>query len=56
LLQEGAAEVVVDGITIPPMLGGGGKTRKKREELSTSACLSMRFERNAPITFKFGKN
>jgi hypothetical protein len=54
LLQE--AGVVVDGITIPPMLGGGGKTRKKREELSTSACLSMRFERNAPITFKFGKN
>jgi len=54
LLQE--ASMVVDGITIPPMLGGGGKTRKKREELSTSACLSMRFERNAPITFKFGKN
>jgi hypothetical protein len=57
LLQEGGdVEVVVDGITIPPMLGSGGKTRKKREELSTSACLSMRFERNAPITFKFGKN
>ena len=56
LLQEGAVVEVVDGITIPPMLGGGGKTRKKREELSTSACLSMRFERNAPITFKFGKN
>jgi len=55
LLQEEGG-VVVDGITIPPMLGGGGKTRKKREELSTSACLSMRFERNAPVTFKFGKN
>lgn len=37
-------------------INSGGKTRKKREELSTSACRSMRFERNAPITFKFGKN
>lgn len=31
-----------------------GKTRKKREELSSSACRSLRFERNIPVTFKFG--
>ena len=34
--------------------GGGSKTRKKREELSSSACRSMRFERNIPITMRFG--
>jgi hypothetical protein len=34
--------------------GSGGKTRKKREELSKSACRSMRFERSGPITIKFG--
>ena len=46
---------VKEEIIIPTTLGvGGGKTRKKREELSTSACRSMRFERNAPITIKFG--
>ena len=45
---------VKEEISIPTTLGAGGKTRKKREELSTSACRSMRFERNAPITIKFG--
>lgn len=31
-----------------------GKTRKKREELSSSACQSMRLERGVKTTFKFG--
>jgi hypothetical protein len=41
-------------ITVPPLSSTGGKTRKKREELSSSACRSMRFERNIPITMRFG--
>jgi hypothetical protein len=38
----------------PLIVGSSGKTRKKREELSSSACRSMRFERNIPVTMKFG--
>ena len=36
-----------------PVSSGATKTRKKREELSSSACRSMRCER-ADITIKFG--
>lgn len=36
-----------------PVSNGATKTRKKREELSSSACRSMRCER-ADITIKFG--
>jgi hypothetical protein len=41
-------------ITIPSLSSAGGKTRKKREELSSSACRSMRFERNVSVTMRFG--
>jgi hypothetical protein len=44
----------VEKLTIPPLSSAGGKTRKKREELSSSACRSMRFERNVSVTMRFG--
>jgi hypothetical protein len=61
--QEGAMENVCmtlnssetpEKMTIPPLSSAGGKTRKKREELSSSACRSMRFERNVSVTMRFG--
>ena len=57
-LEEDGKKGVMESSDIilpPPLLGGnGGKTRKKREELSSSACRSLRFERNIPVTIKFG--
>lgn len=47
-------KTTTDTLKIPSLNGTGGKTRKKREELSSSACRSMRFERNIPITMRFG--
>jgi len=44
----------VEKLTISPLSSVGGKTRKKREELSSSACRSMRFERNVSVTMRFG--
>lgn len=66
-IQEGAVENVCvssmetpettetsEKIILPPLSSTGGKTRKKREELSSSACRSMRFERNVAVTMRFG--
>jgi len=61
--QEGAVENVcvsietpdtIEKLILPPLSSAGGKTRKKREELSSSACRSMRFERNVSVTMRFG--
>ena len=44
----------IDKATATAIISSNGKTRKKREELSSSACQSMRFERGVKTTFRFG--
>jgi len=55
IMDSGGVSVEnTENLKIPPLSNTGGKTRKKREELSSSACRSMRFERNIPVSMRFG--
>ena len=53
-IESNHSTETTDKIALSHLNITGGKTRKKREELSSSACRSMRFERNIPITMRFG--